>query len=264
MKDRLFNVQRHERRKFPRHFLNSVHCELGFNNFARAELFEHESHLTESLGSLGFVQSGSIHERELHFRTEDGSPHVTEAPSEHVGIQYKLDHPRQRIRLTVDSIVFSDFSYDGFDQFHEQLASIIEALQAAYGVLDLRKLGLRKINSLFAEPVESYVDACVIFNPDIFGMLRSGIAESGTLKSSEENLIVEKEHSLARLKLQFNRKEHPNKYEARLDYDLVNREKRRTDECGEILRQMNQEHFDLFMWTITDEMIELMKDTSDE
>lgn len=256
----LLNLQTKERRRFARHFLNSVHCELGPIALDTTSILSHQDTLSAELAPLGYRDVGQVYSGTFHLSQEQGQdPHLRSESPRTEGLEFRSEHPRRIARITPDRIVVSDFSYEGFESFQTHMHDVAHRVSDALGGLQLQKLGFRKINSLNISPVESYQEACAIFNPDVFGMIRSGIAKPGALKASQETMILEDGPDICVLRLQLKRLRNDTEYEALLDFDLVNKEKNTISTAIAKLAELNQQHFDLFMWSITDEMIAMLE-----
>lgn len=261
MTDRLFNLQTHSRRRFARHFLNSVHCELGAPTLQLEHILENEQSITESLASLGYRETAErVYQGQFSFsaRAPGEPPQLSKEDARPNGLQYRSDHPRRLVRILPGSILFSDFAYEGFEAFNKHQADVLRSVEPIFGALAVNKTGLRKINSLIIDPVDSYIDACAIFNPDVFGLLRGGIANVDTVKATEETLVLERDEQLSVIRLQFRRADSPKRYEAILDFDIVDRSETSIESALELLPDINQKHFDLFMWAISDQMITML------
>lgn len=265
MTDRLFNLQPHSRRRFARHFLNSVHCELGAPGLQLEQILENEQSISAGLAELGYRGTERVYEGQFRFsaRSPGEPPELSKEDARPHGLQYRSEHPRRLVRIVPGSIIFSDFAYEGFESFHNHQSDVLNSLEPIFGAITVNKTGLRKINSLIIDPVDSYIDACAIFNLDVFGLLRGGIAQANTVKATEETLVLERDEQLSVIRLQFRRADTPKRYEAILDFDIVDRNETSTKAALEILPQINQRHFDLFMWSISDQMITML-DTEGE
>lgn len=124
---------------------------------------------------------------------------------------------------------------------------------------DVIKVGVRKIDSIIIDPITSYRDACSIFNPAIFAILRSGLIKDDALKVHEEVSIIEKEQHLCIIRAQMQKAPMPTGCQASLDFDLVDRRPIDFKSAFSVsLPELNNRHYDLFMWAASDELIKLM------
>lgn len=154
----------------------------------------------------------------------------------------------------------SDYAYSGFDVFIDRLRFIVSSAEQVLGRRDVNRVGYRKIDSILLEPVASYFDACSIFNPSLFGLLRSGLAVTDSLTASEEVVILDRDGKVCNLKHRLKKLEKANSFEANLDYDLVDKTGQTIDTAlGQTLPEMNNIHFDLFMWAVTPDFVKIME-----
>jgi hypothetical protein len=56
----LLEIPRRERRTFKKHFLNSVHCEIGLAGVQSAAIRPNRDHFAEGLARLGFDHAGEF------------------------------------------------------------------------------------------------------------------------------------------------------------------------------------------------------------
>jgi uncharacterized protein (TIGR04255 family) len=262
MRDNLVNVDHFQRRAFKKHFLNSVHCELGLSGIVASSILAKEASFNEAFKKLGFTEGGKVVSGHYVLASPEAQDATLQHNAEAVGLRFVSQKPRREINITSHNIAVSDNSYDGYEAFSERLQCYVSIVTELLGSgWSINKTGLRKINSIIIEQVQSYSEACAIFNPVLFGSLRSGLAHSGSLKISEEVLILEEQGKLCVLRNGLKALDHPNAYEAILDFDLVDQSKYTTEQVfTDVLPILNELHFDLFMWAITDEMLQSMED----
>jgi uncharacterized protein (TIGR04255 family) len=261
MRENLVNVAHVQRRAFKKHFLNSVHCELGLSGIAVNSILAEESSFKDAFKMLGFLESSKIVRGQYVLSSPEAQETTVQQSAEAIGLRFVSQKPWRELNVTSHNIVVSDHSYESFEAFSEQLQSYVSIVTELLGSeWHINKTGFRKINSIIIEQVQSYPEACAIFNPVLFGSLRAGLAHTDALKISEEVLILEKQGKLCILRNVLKALDRPNAYEASLDFDLVDQTKYTTMEAlKDILPSLNELHFDLFMWAITDELIQSME-----
>ena len=220
-----------------------------------------------------FLQSGlvlkqQILESQITFQnshSETISPLSVEQQSLPTGFLFSNQNSKgevQRdVKLLLDRIIVSDFSYTGFDSFMERMNDWGKSMEKILGSRCVNKVGLRKISSIFIKSVYSTKELCTMFHPSLFASIRSGLIHFDALVLNEEVLVLQKDESLSVLRNRIKKQDHElNSFEANLDFDiLIHKEHKLEETLNEILPQMNADHFDLFMWAVTDEMIHLME-----
>lgn len=260
MDNDLFNLRHIPRRTFSKHFLNSVHCEFGLSRIDFKTILSEETYLKTEFEKLGFQENKKVFQGHYLFASHNTGAIDFQQKSEPIGLQFGSQKPKRHINVTEKSILVSDFDYDGFESFLQRLKEFIQLVGKVLGKRDVNKVGLRKINSIITEPVESYADACSIFNTALFGLLRSGLPVPESISATEEVIVLETQGKLSLLRNRFTKRDKPNSYEANLDFDLVDTtEQKAEDALNVTLPKLNDIHFDLFMWAVTPDMIELME-----
>ncbi len=265
MKNPLFhNLEYVERKCFSKHFLKSVHIEVGLIGLTAEIAFSKEEELKKAFEKLGFTESIKVNQTNFKMEIDpdrDSLEHkVIQSVNKPIGLLFKSQKPHKEIQIVANKVIFSDFSYKGFDDFKEIVEKIKEILESDINSFEVNKVGLRKINSIKIEPVESFKEACSLFNSAIFANIKSGLISPDSLKVHEEVTILEKDNLLSVLKFSISKLETPKAYEVNFDFDLVDTEKTNFKEVIQTkLASLNDTHFNLFMWAIEDKMIELME-----
>lgn len=264
MQDILVNVTHSQRQTFKKHFLNSVHCELGLSGVAAGAIIANELPFNDAFKKLGFLECSKIVRGHYRMEASEGQEATLnmQQSTEVIGLRFVSQKPLREVNVTSQNIVVSDNAYDGFEAFSKRLESYVSIFTALIGSeLRINKTGLRKINSIIIEPVQSYAEACEVFNPVLFGALRSGLVRGDALKISEEVLVLEKQNKICVLRNALKALESSNAYEAILDFDFVDNAKYTSQQVlSDVLPCLNELHFDMFMWTITDALLEAMED----
>jgi len=264
----LFNLTSHERKSFNKHFLNSVHCEIAFKEaFAVEMLIEKKDELETLLRPHGFTLIQELVEGQITFQgadPESDSPASVEQQTHPIGLLFANQNPRREVKLLVDRVTVSDFSYDGFNAFSTRLAAWCKQIEDVLGSRDVNKVGLRKINSVLAQSVHSTNDLCAIFNPSLFTSIRSGLVKFDALELNEEVIVLQKDEMLSVLRNRVKKLDgEATTFEANLDFDVVDKSEHSMNDVFEtVLPALNVIHFDLFMWAVTGEMISLMEEES--
>lgn len=159
MNSNLFNLRHISRRAFPKHFLNSVHCEFGLSGIDFNTILSEETYLKTEFEKLGFQENRKVFQGHYLFASDDTGAIDFQQKSEPIGLQFGSQKPKRHVNVTAASILVSDFDYDGFESFLLRLKQFVALVDKVLGKRDVKKVGLRKINSIITEPVESYADA---------------------------------------------------------------------------------------------------------
>jgi len=266
METSLFNLTSHKRKSFNKHFLNSVHCEIAFKEaFSVEKLIEKKEELEALLKPHGLALIHELVEGQITFQgvnPESDSPASVEQQTHPVGLLFASQSPRREMKLLVDRVTVSDFSYDGFDAFSARLFDWCKQIENLLGSRDVNKVGMRKINSVLAQSVCSTSDLCAIFNPSLFASIRSGLVKLDALELNEEVIVLQKGDTLSVLRNRVKKLDgEATTFEANLDFDVVDKAEYSMNDVFETaLPALNTVHFDLFMWAVSDEMISLMEE----
>lgn len=263
LNEKLLNVPSQARKVFARHFLSAVHCEIGFAGTAVNTILSAEDSLKIFFKSVGFESCQRFMQKELSMETPKDEPPIIRHSEIPLGLMFSSQKPRIDVQVLDTKIVISDFNYDGFEQFNERLKKICQGVSKFVPRTQVRKVGLRKVDSIVIEPVHSYQDACVIFNPVLFASIRSGFIKEGTLTAHEEVSVIERDTLKCIIRARINKKSSVstmNSYESTLDFDFLDLTPMDiNDVFSNKLPELNKNHFDLFMWAASDELIKLLE-----
>lgn len=257
----LFNkitLKREERKTFPKHFLASVHCEIrstGINS-----VLENKESLKQVLCGLGFIDCQDINQVQMGLSNNIEKPAtLIQTP---LGFKFISYNPKREIHILNGTLTVSDFAYDNLEKFLARFNDLFTQLKTILNLSEnspVEKVGLRKIDSIIIKPVTNIPDSLNIFNSNLFSIARSGLTPMDSFNFSEESIVLEKQEqfSIIRTKLV---KKAIDTLEANLDFDLISRSESNFKEVfSKTLKILNQTHFDLFMWSVTKEMIKLME-----
>jgi len=180
-----------------------------------------------------------------------------------IGLKFIVGSPRAELAVSGTSIIYSEYEYSGFDNFSENLLKIAESAKSVLDVQRVSCVGLRKINSMHVGPVSSIQDAVSAFNPALFGMVKSGVAETQTVKVFEGSLALQKDSYACLIKHRLRNLEEDNRFEVNLDFDLLDQNERVIDNnFSELLEHLNDTSFDVFSWAVGKELTGIMNSVS--
>lgn len=260
----LFNnlvLKREERKAFPKHFLASVHCEVRLTETS-TQVLENKENLRQAISTLGFQECQDVNQAQMTLINKSGEPPIVSQKLTPLGLKFISHEPKREIQITNGAITISDFAYDNLENFLKRFQTLFNQIEKILNISKnskVNKVGLRKISSVVIKPVTYIPDSLSIFNPNLFVIARSGLAPIDSFTNSEEVIVLQKENQFSIIRTKLN-KIKADTLEANLDFDLVSRSE---SDFGEIfsktLLALNQIHFDLFMWSVTKEMIQLME-----
>lgn len=262
VKNKILNTPTAVRKTFSKHFLSAVYSEIGFAGTGANTILTNEQSLKAFFQSQGFDISKRITQREVLMKNpEENKPAKIDQKETPLGLMFSSSKSRVDVQILDNKIVISDFNYEGFDSFNARFKVLCEGISQFVPRAEVRKVGLRKVDSIVIEPVKSYQDACSIFNPSIFAIIRSGLVQESTLKANEEILVVEKQGVMCIFRARINQVSEV-AYESSLDFDFVDMEALSLDQVFESkLPELNNRHYEMFMWAVSDELIKLMEST---
>lgn len=259
MNDKLLNTVVESRKVFSKHFLIAVHAEIGFPGTCVEKILEHEESLKSFFQSKGFETSRKFVQKNLSVANTLDNTTTVSHKDKPLGLSFSSQRPKREVQVLDTKIVFSDFQYEGFEKFTALFQEICEGIAKFVPRKEVIKLGFRKINSIVIDPVDSYQDACAIFNNSLFSNVRSGLIKEGTLKAHEETSVIERNSHLCIIRAVMKKLSSPSAYEAYLDFDFVDTAHTDISSVFETkLQELNDSHFDLFMWAASEELIKLM------
>jgi len=260
----LINLSHSERKTFARHFLSSVHSEIRYKAIEIGQILDKKDELISEFKLLGFSESKNIVEGAFHLEMPENEASKLSQKTTPLGMVFSSQSPKYELRVEKDKIVYSDFNYSSFEEYKSKfnmLFNKVVEILSIEGDLVTSKIGFRKVNSIAIQPFTSFQDGLSIFAPSLFSIARSGLLKFDKFKVNEETVVLEETNDklfILRTRLL---KTQADTIEATLDSDFV---KLGTDMNSEeifndVLPALNQCHFDLFMWSVTDDMRKLME-----
>ena len=223
------------------------------------KILEKQSDLNEALAPLELDVVTKILDGSVKINSVDNN-HSVETSSKAVGLSFAQSSSNSSVNITANSILLSEYRYTGFDEFLKKLQLVYDTSSKILGEREVSRVGFRKINSILAGPVDSLAQACTMFNPSLFSVVRNGLAATSSVKLFEDTLMLERGKYSCLLKHRLRALPETGKFEFNLDFDLLrNTDLEPSSIFSEILPEMNEQHFDLFMWSVTDDMRKLME-----
>ena len=263
----LLNLPNKERHIFERHFLSSVHSEIRFTPVDVKCILDNKDQLESEFKKLGFSESKTGYIGAFKLDTEKDKPQLTPEEAVPLGVLFNSQSPRRELKIEKDKIVYSDFSYSSFEDFQSSFQALFDNVSEIISLdnnIAVNKVGLKKINSVRIQPFVSFQDSLSVFNSALFGTARSDLLKFEYFTVSEETtLLQDAEDKLFLLKTRL-AKIQEDAAEATLDFDFVKLGKdiQVEEAFNDILPSLNQCHFDMFMWSVTDTMREIMEGKS--
>lgn len=259
----LLNIKKETRTTYPKHFLSSVHCEIQFSSNFSGSLFNQETLLKDSLITNGdFSSSRPIIQGQFSFENPENSPPSISQNQKTVGIMFLNQTEKRELHIFHDKIIYSESLYQGFAEFLKSLFKNIDTLISGLNLAntDVLKVGLRKINAITIDEVDHLPDALGIFNSSLFGLARSGIAAHKDISAYEEALVINKDQANCILRTSLQNLQ-DKKFAANLDFDLINTTPTSLEIIQKsVLPELNDLHFSIFRWAVTNELIKLMEE----
>ena len=259
---KLINVVHRERKPFPKHFLASVFSEIRYPTIGSRAILENKEAFLADVMALGFTECRNIMQGTMTIHNEPDQPARMSQESATTGLMFLSQNPRRELKVEADKLVYSDYSYEGIDVFIGNFKSCYDAISHHIGLSEntpVDKIGLRKIDSVQLKPVVDLYDALDIFNPALFSLVRSGLLVQDAIKGTEETAVLEDDEKLCVLKSQLIKKD-KDSFEVNLDFDLLSLSKTTFQNAfSEVIPSLNQYHFDLFMWAVTEKMINILE-----
>ena len=263
----LLNLPNKERHTFKRHFLSSVHSEIRFKPIDVKRILDKVDLLESEFKKLGFSESKKGYVGALELDTEQDKPLLTQKETTPIGVLLNSQTPRQELKIEKDKIVYSDFNYSSFEEFQLRFRALFDKMSEIVSLDDsipVNKVGLKKINSVLIQPFISFQDNLSVFNPALFGTARSGLLKFEHFGVSEETTVLQKTDDKLFLLKTILTKTQSDAADVTLDFDFVKlgKDMNIDDVFNDILPSLNQCHFDLFMWSVTDTMRDIMEKKS--
>jgi len=259
MRGDLLKIPEKERSVFNNHFLSSVHCQLTMPSIEIAKILENKSTIFEELNFLNFSDIAEMHRGSFKIEGGPGNqPHLQSGKQQVVGLRFLAGAPKSELTVSNTSLLYSEFQYTGFENFSNNIEQIYELLAPMLDIDTITCVGFRKINSILVGPVNSIQDAISVFNPSLFGMARSGIAETQSIKAFDGSLVLQKNDYACMIKHSLRNLDENARFEVNLDFDLLDQKRRNNLELRPVLQNLNDTSFDLFSWAAGEKLIKIM------
>jgi uncharacterized protein (TIGR04255 family) len=255
----LLDIPHSERHIFKRHFLNSVHCELGIAIELDRLLAAREA-LAAGLQPFGFRYVRDLQQGAITFQAPSGpsSPATLQNSSVISGLMFSSDNPQRLLNISTTALVLSDMAYAGFEDFKSRLHAAIELVRANVSHAPVTKIGLRKLNAIRVDSVADPAQAVAPFNSQLFGLARSRAVVPSGFKASHELLLLERDASVCNLRATLAATGMPNAYDVQLDFD-VQQKGQFSESLDPELSTMNAFIYDIFRWAITEDFITVLE-----
>lgn len=255
----LLDIPHYERHIFKRHFLNSVHCELGFG-IELERLMSAREPLAGKLQQIGFRYVRDLQQGRVIFQAPDGGGSQPSLQNANVvtGLSFSNDNPHRLLNISTSGLVMSDMAYAGFEDFKNRLQALISAVCECVGDVSVTKIGLRKLNAIRIDSAADPAEAVAAFGGQLFGLARSRAISPKSFKASHELLALERDGSVCNLRTTLASTGTPNSYDVQLDFD-VQRKDTTSASLDSELATMNAFIYDIFRWAITEEFIPVLE-----
>lgn len=258
----MLNLSRCQRRTFSKHFLIGVHANIGCAHLVSSDILAKKTELTSTLKKIGFDVCHDIFQGQVTLSKTEGQ--LTAVANRMPPLGLRFVNPSSKFEFAIQNGMFaaSDTDYKSIEEFLEKFEDCFNQVKKLLGIDYKEKttrIGLRKINSIIIKPVTALSLALNVFNPSLFGVARSGLFTMENLKNIEDVALLEKNSysCIIRSKLQ---RQGIDSLIAQLDFDLISQNQMTIkDAFSKGLIEINQTHFDLFMWSITKDMLNLME-----
>lgn len=254
----LLDIPHHERHIFKRHFLNSVHCELGIAIELERLLAAREA-LASGLQSVGFRYVRDLQHSTVTLQppSQPAAPARLQNSSVVSGLIFANDNPQRQLHITTTGLVLSDMAYGGFEDFKKRLYAATKLVRDHVSDAPVSKMGLRKVNAIRVDSVGDPAQAVAPFNSQLFGLARSGAVLPTAFKTAHELLVLERDGSVCNLRTSLLATGMPSTYDVQLDFDI--QQKQQPSELDVELSTMNAFIYDVFRWAITDDFITVLE-----
>ena len=190
----LINTPTLERKAFAKHFLTGVHSEIRYKPIELEKLLEKKTELDVAFKHHGFSEMRDIIRGEFKLETRVDQPAHVSQEAKPVGIIFSNQSPRYEVKIEIDKIVYSSFSYISFEDYQSKFKDIFRVVSEVLSFDDnftINKVGFRKINSVVIQPFSSFQNNLSIFNPALFGTARSGLLKFDKFKINEDTTVLE-------------------------------------------------------------------------
>jgi len=257
----ILNLENFPRKSFSKHFLNSVHCEIGLESVESKKIFDRAEEFKSKFLEIGFQSTDKVEVGTLSLekKDEESLNKISHSTQFH-GLVFKSQPPDKIVELNTSQLLMSIQNYESFEDFFPIFQKSVKIMEDTLTVRPVSKIGLKKVNKIEISGFKSIDSVCDIFNSNLLGGFRSGVGQLEDLVATQESFVFKRNGITCFLTLNISKKEN-NILVAILEFDCVVQKNTTTKEVFEqILSDINEFHFDLFMWSITKKFRELLGD----
>lgn len=260
MRGELLKIPKLDRFTFDTHFLNSVHSQLTYTRIDPAKILEAQENLAARLNGIFDGEPHQIFRGSFSLSIgPTNTPAELNQPSKPEGLKFVGSNPRVELEIHADSLVYSEYEYSGFDDFQNRFKNVATVVKELLGVDIVKSASLRKINSIQIGSVNSLPEALSVFDQSMFGVIRSGIAETSSVQMYEGTLHLKKNDKACLFRYRIRQLDSSDKFEVILDFDLIdNAERTIAAVFSESMSELNDTSFDFFMWAVNKELTDIM------
>lgn len=257
MLENLLNIKTEKRVRFKQHFLKAVLLELLFDNdIIDFNALNQDENFNTVCESLGYNTISPMTNMNFTISMEDDTPN-TSTTSDQIGLEVSNETTENQIQLLRNKIIFINRTYESFESFNAILQALLGILP--FEKISLKKIGFRKINSFIIRDVKSLSEITELFNDTLFSRLNTQFFALDSFNNYRDNFILSKNNTKQIVNTSCSKINGIEKaYEIILDNDIILNDTINNDLLFTNLAKINQMHFDVFCWAISDKLKDIL------
>ncbi len=171
-----------------------------------------------------------------------------------------------RVELKKDRLTLSTTEYDSFSEFRERFVNLVNALEKCYKNISYTYLGLRYVDQIKKEAVETGKDWDSVINPNLLGLTKEydskgkvPIIFRDNFREHFQRLVLFDEESGKQMLYQFGVPFIGKTEEFVMDVDCSFTNAFKLEEISEMLVDLHNETYNIFRWSLKQEFLEQFK-----
>lgn len=243
--------------RFKKNYLRSVIIQIGFKSNEQVTT-KHELFKETFKADFPRFSEQKTHGLRVTFGN-DQTPIVQPTTNLNNGFDLRSENGNKQLSCNHDSITLqiAGSEYVNFEQFHDVISKIQKTL-AQCTISEVARVAIRKINIIdFNIPDDADITAYqlmeYILNKDLVGS-STAFPNSNSINQNIQILSLAEGHNKLNLKYGFlTESEHNKKGQVLIDIDCIKLDDLPTDTINEELSNINDEVFNIFHWTLSQE-----------
>lgn len=256
MTEKIFKIKNNVRKPFKQHFLKGVILAITFEQDIKIFFTNHN--FAEFFNENGYSCLTEIKNANFKITIDEDIP-IAEQTNAVIGYTYTNPQNNNQIQIINNRFIFVHNTYSNYENLNKEVEVFNEEIFANIN-FNIQQVGFRKINAIVVREVVNYHDITDLFNNNLFNFIKCDLFDINDLENYRDNFILSKHNSKVIVNTSCAKIKNIEKsYEVVIDTDIIQNSVDNT-KVIDIIKEMNQLHFDTFCWFTSDKMKNIMNE----